>query len=545
MFIKQLDFLSPPITFYYNKKLSHTSVLSGILSIFSILILLGFVLYFASDILDMKNPKAFYYNTFIDDAGSFPINASSLFHFISMSENDRDPTDTGVNFTHFRVIGLNTHFYKYYIAGDIKLFDHWLYGFCNNESDTFGISHLITKSYFKNSACIRKYFSSSDQKYYDTGDSKFVWPKMAHGTFNENIEFYSIIIEKCREDTINLILGEGYNCSNALEMDEAVSHHGIVHFNFINNYVNILNYKEPIRKYFYEVENSLEKEKFVINHINFNPSLIKTNNGLIFDNFQKQMSYAYERDDVFSNDFSEDQAYMAYYLWLNNNVLYYERIYKKIQDVISNIGGISQAINFVAYFFNYLYNNYIILFDTQLLLSKLISSEKSIHKIKNIKINHLKDKSRKYQNELEKNTSINNLKRSSDREQAYNEKSNTNINSIKEKENFKSKCNTDTENANNKHKIKYNINNGLNEKIHNIQDDNKKPKNFWSFLLYKISCGKKHNSFQIYEDFRISIISEEHLVKNHLYIYNLLKINKRKMKYFRDSYHLKDLIKFI
>ena len=100
---------------------------------------------------------------------------------------------------------------------------------------------------------------------------------MAHGTFNENIEFYSIIIERCREDTINLILGEGYNCSNALEMDEAVSHHGIVHFNFINNYVNILNYKEPVKKYFYEVENSLEKEKFVINHINFNPSIIKTN----------------------------------------------------------------------------------------------------------------------------------------------------------------------------------------------------------------------------------------------------------------------------
>ena len=328
-------------------------------------------------------------------------------------------------------------------------------------------------------------------------------------------------------------------------MDEAVSHHGIVHFNFINNYVNILNYKEPVKKYFYEVENSLEKEKFVINHINFNPSLIKTNNGLIFDNFQKQMSYAYERDDVFSNDFSEDQAYMAYYLWLNNNVLYYERIYKKIQDVISSIGGISQAINFVASFFNYLYNNYIILFNNKLLLSKLISSEKNSHKIKDIKINHLKDKSRKYQNELEKNTSINNLKRSSDRGQVYNDKSNTNINSIKEKENFKSKCNTDTENANNKHKIKYNINNGLNEKIYNIENDNKKPKSFWSFLFYKISCGKKHNSFQIYEDFRISIISEEHLVKNHLYIYNLLKINKRKMKYFRDSYHLKDLIKFI
>ena len=37
---------------------------------------------------------------------------------------------------------------------------------------------------------------------------------------------------------------------------------------------------------------------------------------------------------------------MVYYLWLKNNEDYYERIYKTITDVLSGIGGISNAIIF-------------------------------------------------------------------------------------------------------------------------------------------------------------------------------------------------------
>ena len=32
----------------------------------------------------------------------------------------------------------------------------------------------------------------------------------------------------------------------------------------------------------------------------------------------------------------------------------------------------------------------------------------------------------------------------------------------------------------------------------------------------------------MYENFRIKIISEEHLIKNHLNIYNLLKVTEKK-----------------
>ena len=65
------------------------------------------------------------------------------------------------------------------------------------------------------------------------------------------------------------------------------------------------------------------------------------------------------------------------------------------------------------------------------------------------------------------------------------------------------------------------------------------------YICFKASCGKKKDLFKVYENFRIKIISEEHLIRNHLNIYNLLKINERKKNYRRNSYQLKDLINLI
>ena len=70
-------------------------------------------------------------------------------------------------------------------------------------------------------------------------------------------------------------------------------------------------------------------------------------------------------------------------------------------------------------------------------------------------------------------------------------------------------------------------------------------KSFCAFLIYKITCGKKFDYYNVYKDFRLKIISEEHLIKNHLNIYNLMKVTERKRYHKRNSYQLKDLIKLV
>ena len=548
MVIKKLDILSPPVTFYYKGVLSHSSYVSGIISIIAFIIIFSFALYYSSIVIMRKNPKTYYFSSFTNDAGVFPINSSSFFHFISMSEDSENPTDKGVNFENFRILGFDIYYFYAYLNGSITDFDHWLYGYCNNDSDIDGISHLINQQYFEKSACIRKYFSHKDQKYYDTGNINFRWPEMAHGTFNINKTYYSVILERCREDTIDLVLGKGYHCKNDTELDEILSHHGVVHFNFIDNYIDALNYSYPITKYFYRVENSLDKDHYTINHLNFNPSLIKTNYGLFWDRYSQETSYSYERNDAFTYELGEEKIYMGYYLWLNNKLFYSERIYQRVQDVLSNIGGIFQAIFLASSLINSLYNKYITLIDTEKLLSSSIEKEKD-HKPKNSKYEKAMKVLKNKINNIDGDKSNNTLNNINEKHNLYNSKSNKLNNSNMEKDNPKGdyyNFKTDYKNINNKYKKeenKFDKEKNNDDNINKI--DNNKKKNFWSYLCYKISKGKKNNSFRIYESFRTKIISEEHLIRNYLNIYNLLKISKKKLYSRRNSYQLKDLINLV
>ena len=70
-------------------------------------------------------------------------------------------------------------------------------------------------------------------------------------------------------------------------------------------------------------------------------------------------------------------------------------------------------------------------------------------------------------------------------------------------------------------------------------------KSFCAFLIYIITCRRKYDYYTLYKHFRLKIISEEHLIKNHLNIYNLMKVTERKRLYKRNSYQLKEKIKMV
>ena len=354
MFVKKFDFLSPKITLYYKGSPSHSSKLSGILSIISVIFIFSLSIYFSLDLIQRKNPNSYQYiNRFVEDAGDFPINASSLFHYISTVNSDDDNNFEGFDFRSFRLIGFNTY-YNYYLEDrTLENFDHWIYGLCNDENDIKEINYLLNDKDYKNCACIRKYYSSSDKKYYSTSDKNFLWPTISKGTYNPNLSIYQVIVEKCNNDSLKLILGEKYYCKNDNEIDQYFSGSKGIYFYFIDQYIDIANYKTPNKKFFYRIENILSKESYTVNHLNFNPSSIKTHNGLIFDNIKEEFSYVYERNDPYVYSFDSSNIYMAYCFWLKNRILSYERIYKRIQDIISIIGGVFEFISFVSIVLNY------------------------------------------------------------------------------------------------------------------------------------------------------------------------------------------------
>ena len=245
---------------------------------------------------------------------------------------------------------------------------------------------------------------------------------------------------------------------------------------------------------------------------------IKTSNGLIFNNIEQEISYIFQRNDVFISETKEKGIYCGFCIWLKNTNMFYERTYQRIQDIFSYIGGVNNIINILAVMINRLYNRFIILCDTEKLLLSLVNSEKINNKIsiKSLKIRNVEDKS------------INNI----------NEKSreilNLNIMDMKEDINEKNKSDINFSKSNNSYnipdKIKKILINDENQNENKIKINNTKEKkrNFLDFLLFQFACGKKNNNFKIYDKFRKTIISEECFIKNHLNIYNLMTINKTK-----------------
>ena len=541
MFLKKFDYISPPITFYHKSYLAHTSILSGIISIFSFILILIISCYFALQIIHRKDPSVFNYKRIIEDAGTFPVNASSFFHFISLKTQTQEFYNGGMDFRSFRIIGLDVHHSAYLNNKNLSNFDFWLYGYCNNESDTKGISHLINFDFFQKSACIRKYFSSEDQKYYNTNDPKFRWPVEEHGTSSPNNKYYNMVLERCEEDTINLILGEGIHCRTDNETRDILSTNAALRLYLIDHYIDVLNYKSPITKFFTTIENNLKEGIYPINHLNFYPSFIKTNKGLVFDKIIENSTYSYERNDVFTFDDATNKIYTIYCFWLGNRIDYYERTYKKLQDIISNIGGFYQFIVFSAVFLNRFYNSFIILFDIENLLNSSISNEK-YNLLKKRKINDQK-RIEEMNNKNYHKSAINktNHKEISN-ERLFNKILNhTHIkNKVKSNNDFN---NSEIGSLNINQNITLPLKVNISKKESVIENISKNFSNFWKFILFKLSIGKKKNVFEFYHKFRVKLLSEEHLIKNHLNIYILLRLHKNKMSNY--SFQLKDLIKIV
>jgi len=494
MFLKRVDFLSPPITFYYKGYLSHSSILSGILSIISMILILILAIYYSLEIIQRKNPKIFSYTTFVEDAGTFSMNSSHLFHFISMSTILSNFVNDGINFTYFRIVGLEVYYESYLASKNISEYDHWLYGRCNNNTDTQGISDMITYDFFERSACIRKYYSTKDQKYYDTNDLKFKWPVIAHGTHNPNYQLYNIIIESCKEDTVDLILGEGSHCKETefYELNQNYTYFGVSYFYYINNFIDIINYGKPKKQFFDVIEGMLYKNEYATNHLNFDPVQIKTHNGLIFDNTEEESSHIFQRNDVFTAAKKENDIFIAYIFWLKNTMNFHERDYKRIQDVISSIGGIYQFITIVAIYINSLYNNYIVLSDTETLLNSSIYNERTISIKNENERKRTIQKLRELKNEKINNKFSDNMNYSMEKPKNENIKNSRIDNILSKSKNNMCITSTDNINSNQNHidtkKIK-------NLKKFNNRSEREKDKNFCDFLFFKFSCEKKENIF--------------------------------------------------
>lgn len=532
MFIKKLDLLSPKITLYYKDYDSHASMISGILNIISFFILLSFSGYFISSLIKKEEPKTIFFNNYKEDIGIYEVNSSSFFHFLSIEEKGRKFINKGFDFSKFKIIGFNTYFESYLYSKYRLHFDHWIYGKCKNENYTKEIKDkdLDNYEFFGDSACISKYYSHNDKKYFNFGETGFKWPEIAHGKNNKNNKFYNIIIGKCDEDILKLILGEDedYKCENESTIKNFIESETPRTFNlyFKDNYINILNYNNPISNYFNLIENLMNFDKYSINNLNFIHSSIQTDVGIFHDNIIENISYSFDRNEEQLKDRKNFDAFLGYRFLMNNLGFFYERGYQKIQDCLSNLGGVYNAVNIVFFMINLIINKYITISDTQLLLNTSVNIKPNFGKISNrnsvsknldkkltsdFSYNKIDNFRNKFIDKIEDKKGIYNTQEITSKDNNFiTSKEDTKDKNIVEDLNQYSNINISFD----KTKLRTNKTKEINEKYFK----------FISYIFYKYTCGKKYEFYSIYENFRMKILNEENLMRQNLNINNVLKI---------------------
>ena len=578
MFLTKFDLLTPPVTLYYKGELQHTSICSAIISIlgYASSIVIGLLL--SIDFFQKKNPTVFCFNRYIDDSGSFTFNSEDIFTNFQLIDT-KYALPREIDFTYIRIIGtelsIQTYLERNHTAGD----NHWLYGLCDNGTDIEGIKNLYDYDTFNQSYCVKKFYNATEKKYYKIGDENFHWPITNHGTSHPNKTFYGLVFEDCKEDEIWEEVTGGKKCKTKNEIHEYLGKH-YVRFYMIDNYPDVYNYKTPYKKYFFNIDTTLSGESYTYNHINFDPSNIITHNGLMFDSSIDE--YAYIVDQNAPETGTYHGAYLSFYFWLKNKIIIYERTYKTLQDVLAEIEGMADLILFIATMLNNFVSEYITLKDTVHVLFTLKSKNVNRTAIKRILVTKrrtmfLKDSPPRrnnvpfsytfHQNQNGENSDrakINNNNylqkmanfRNTKKRQIYYKRvtqNNNNNNKFKYLENsansgnsgfsnmkgnsslIKDKSSTpvDLDIYNNIEKKGIHKTEGGVDKIENVADEKIMPSfdpfketklKFLEFAYnYLFFCKKKENSIEVYENFRMKIISEENMIQNYLDIHTINK----------------------
>ena len=169
-------------------------------------------------------------------------------------------------------------------------------------------------------------------------------------------------------------------------MKSIINGYHAFHLNFVNQDIDVFNYNEPNKKYFYRIENLIDKDNYSVNNINLNPVHVNTHDNIVIKNSKEKIYYSFERNDEFTYNEPNTGIYCIYNLWLKNRMQCFDRTYKKIQDVISDIGGIAQAVTFITAILNYIFNDYVTTANVEKIIFPYLSLGE-IKKKSDIKLN--------------------------------------------------------------------------------------------------------------------------------------------------------------
>ena len=333
---KKIDFLSPNITLYYREEDKHSSILSTFLSVilFGVIIFSMYLLSF--DFLYKKNPVAFYYIRYIEDIGTIYFNNSGMFHIVYLTlKNSND--DPNINFNTINIIGVEVDEYVFRENSNLSQYNHWIYHYCDSK-DVEKYANIMEKNTSYNNLCINSYYDKETKTIIKKNDKNFVYPSIQHGAGHKLNTYYGIYVIKCQNTPYN-----NNSCENDENQNQEINRFSGYIIKFIDFVVDVNNYKFPLQPYFHSIGNGFNPNFFAVNHLNFHPFTLTTNEGIILDSINHVSSYKFDLNEKVTH--STNQMILgSFNFWFQNTLDCYDRTYKKIQDIAGALEGIIEVI---------------------------------------------------------------------------------------------------------------------------------------------------------------------------------------------------------
>ena len=391
--IKDIDYLSPPITLFHFEKRTHTSNLGACFVLALVFACLSYTIFLIYNLISHKKMTYIFHKKFEFEAGYYSFDPSSVFHFIQIFA-----PQNGGYFDKFdsRFIRAYTTYAQSNLSySNLDLYDHWVFDTCRKNIDDKDLDNSLFKNVenFTNGVCIRHYYNSSERKYYSLEEKGFKWPYLEHGISQRNNIYLTTIVQKCSNDSIiNQLFGM---CPSQKEIDDYVSRYFAIYLYFTDTQVDPTNFENPVTQYLQVVSTGIgTSQTYVESYMHFSPLRVITKIGSVFGKTKDINSFYFDfnRKGVANNVGEQYFTITRYYHLMQNNVQIYERRYNNIFDLFSEIGGIAQFIFYLFYWVNYIFNTFVIDFDTNSLFFSLNDTKPKKIWNNNIKVNSFSNK---------------------------------------------------------------------------------------------------------------------------------------------------------
>lgn len=189
-----------------------------------------------------------------------------------------------------------------------------------------------------------------------SNDSRFESPFTEHGMSSRSTDpiYFEIGGKRCQNSTNSTT-----SCVSDEEIDKILEFSDYSIY-FLDNYFDVMNYKEPIVRYTMEIMGRSSPENKAMNYINFNNVDLQTHDGLVFDNTEQISSYKFiDRVEIVSKRQDDDNGIFFIRLEGLNRPIFLDRTYLMLQEVLANNGGLLNIIFLLAKCINFFYCNFV------------------------------------------------------------------------------------------------------------------------------------------------------------------------------------------